>query len=247
MTASTRTLGSGLGGFASGVGAVFAGLSRLLRESRMRRLALVPMAMSVVAYLGAIVSLAIFSDDILGLAWAQPAEGWLLYAWYVLVPIVFLAATVVLLLLFLTVANLVAGPFWEKMALLVLKDYGVPAKDAGLVKGTVFELVRGLCFFFPAVICALIGFIPVVGLPFTIMGTAAVWLGFASWAINPTLIATGHSLKQQLGYVFVSPMVMAGVGTVIGLSLLVPVLGLVSLPSAMIGVTELYAKTESSG
>ncbi len=241
MTSQTVSLGSGVGGFGRGVRAVFVGLRRLAGESKMRRLALIPMVITLVAYVAMLVSLWIYTDDIVGLAWARPDDGWLIYVWYALVPVVFIAFTLVLLLLFMTIANLVAGPFWEEMAIHVLKGRGVDTQDTGFVKPTIYELARGLCFAIPAGICTLIGFIPVVGLPFGIAGTAIAWLGWASWALNPSLIATGHSWRQQVGSVFRDPMVFAGTGVVVGLSLFVPLLGLVSLPSAMIGLSELYA------
>lgn len=234
-------LSGGVRGFFGGAQAVFVGLGRLIRQKDLRKLAVTPLLITVVTYLVVVVCAAFFTDDLLDAVWQKPTD-WLVYIWYAVVPIIFIAVLAALVLLFVSIAGVISGPFYEAMVTRILKEHSISVKDAGLVKGAVYEISRSMVFLVPTLVCAVIGLIPVVGIPFVIVGTTIGWLGLASMAVNPALVATGNGMGDQISFVFKSVMPMIGVGMILGLSLLVPVLGLLSIPSAVIGVTELYAK-----
>lgn len=235
-------LARGATAFFVGVGTVLSGFGRIVRDRRLRGLAVTPVAITMVCYLLVAVTAGVFTPDLLDSIWARPADGWMVWVWYVLVPIIFLALLVVVSLVFVSLAGVVAGPFYEKMVTVVLAEHGRTAEDVGLVKGTGYELVRAVVYVVPAVVCTLIGLVPGIGLPFVVAGTAIGWVGLASTALNPALIATGAPLGEQLRYPWRSMAAMLGVGAVVGLSLMVPLLGLISIPSAVVGTTDLYAK-----
>ena len=245
--ASTVRLGSGVRGFFVGVGAVLKGLSRLIREKSLRGLAITPLLISVVVYGLALVFAGFYVDDLVAELWTKPESGYMLYVWYVLVPVVYLALVVVLALMFVSFAGVVSGPFYEKMVTQVLASHGIESADPGIIKGSVYEISRSLVFVVPAVLCAMLGLIPVLGIPFIVVGTLIGWVGLASMAMNPTLVATKHSLRQQVRYPVQSLAVMLGIGTVLGVSLMVPVLGLVVLPAAVIGAADLYGGRAPNG
>jgi CysZ protein len=238
--APTVQLGSGPRGFFTGIGAVLKGLSRLVREKSLRGLAVAPLLIAIITYVMALVFSGVYVDDLVSTLWAKPEAGYMLYVWYVLVPVVYVALVAVLALMFVSFAGVISGPFYEKMVNQVLSDHGIKSSDPGIIKGTMYEISRSLVFVVPAMLCALMGLIPVVGVPFIIAGTLIGWLGLASMAMNPTLVATKHSLRQQIRFPVQSLGVMLGVGLVLGVSVVVPVLGLLVLPSAVIGVADLY-------
>ncbi len=234
---------SGLGGMFIGAYAVFWGLLRILRDERLRKLALLPLLLTFVLYSGLIVSLVLFGEDLFGKIW-QPPEGWMLIVWWMTFLLTMVAAIGVMVLLFASIAEAVGGPFYDKMAIRILDAHSVATKEPPWFAGTLPDLLRSLLFLLPAVVCSLIGLVPVIGIPFVALGGAIASIGFASAAINPALMVTGHTLGDRMRFVFRHPLAMLGMGAVVSLSMLVPFLGLASIPASIVGATELYANTK---
>lgn len=242
-----RGLKPGLGGLFTGVGAVLWGLGRVLSDARLRRLALVPLFLTAVLYL-VLLALTVWQgpavvDWIWGsLDWGREAWWQAILFWAAVVAGV-LGLLVLLVLLFSSVAEAVGGPFYDRMASHVLGAHGIATREPGLIEGTVPDLIRSLLFMAPAAVCWLLGFIPVVGVAFWVIGGVVVWLGFASAAANPALSVTGNGLGARVSFVFRFFFTMLGVGGVVACAMLVPLLGLVAIPASIIGVTELYARS----
>lgn len=230
-------------GLVAGALAVLFGLRRLTADPAMRRLALIPIALTTLLYAGLVAAIAVFADDVLAWVWAQPESGILHWVWYVLVPFVFLVLLVPFVLMFMTIAEAVGGPFYDQMAIRVLESHGLRAEDPGLIRGTIPDLARSTGFALTGLAFAALALVPVVGIAFGAIATLVAWLGLASAAINPALQVSGLGLGARVRYTFSSFATMAGMGAVIGVSLMVPLLGLLSLPSAVIGAAELYART----
>ncbi|MCA9554917.1 MAG: EI24 domain-containing protein [Myxococcales bacterium] len=242
-----RGLKPGLGGFFTGVGAVFWGLSRVLSEPRLRRLALVPLFLTAVLYM-VLMALTVWQGPgVVDWIWSSLDWGreawWQLVLFYAAVVAGVLGLLVLLILLFSSVAEAVGGPFYDKMASHVLGTHGIPTKEPGLIEGTVPDLIRSVLFMAPAAVCWILGFIPVVGVAFWVLGGAVVWLGFASAAVNPALSVTGNGLGARVSFVFRFFFTMLGVGGVVAVAMLVPLLGLVAIPASIVGTTELYARS----
>jgi uncharacterized protein involved in cysteine biosynthesis len=233
-------LGSGFSGFITGIRSVFSGAGRLLRERELRVNALVPLLITLVAYLIAIGVFAIYVDDLMARLWLPP-EDWKIYLWYALVPVVVVFFIVLLAMIFVTVATMISGPFYEKMVSHLLRGHEITPQSIGFLKGLYYEIVRALFFLVPAVGLAVLGIIPFVGAPFAVFGITIGWLGLASTSINPALMMTGHGTSSQIRFVFRSFWVLFGAGAVIGLSLTVPLLGLLVIPCSFVGLTDLYA------
>ena len=83
----------------------------------------------------------------------------------------------------------------------------------------------------------------VFGIGFAAIGVLVACLGFASSSINAALRVTGVPLQGRMAFASLSFFAMIGIGSVIAASLLVPFLGLLSIPSGVIGATELYAQS----
>lgn len=241
MDASTLSLPGGIGGFFSGASAVVSGIFRTLSDASLRRLALIPLLITVVIYLAAVTALIVWGDDLLNWAWPKPSEGWLKWLWWIILPVGIALIVVVIALLFGTVAEAVGGPFYDKMAVRVLEESGIAAREPGFFRGTMPDLVRSLLFVAVAVGFGVFSFIPVIGIVFGLVGTAIAWIGLAAAAVNPSLMVTGYGLGGRLRFFLRSKMALAGMGVVIGMALLVPLAGLIAIPGAVVGATRLYA------
>lgn len=230
-----------------GAGAVVWGLFRILQDRRLRRLAMIPLLLTGVLYVILTAALLLYAPDIAEYLWETQAwarDTWWETGVYWLVVLAALGAIfVVLLLLFTTVVEIVGGPFLDKMAIRILDGHHIESREPGFIAGTIPDIIRSLLFVIPAAICAPLGFIPVIGIVFWAAGSVIAWLGLASAAFNPALLVTGYKLGGRLRFVFSHFFVSAGLGAVVGLSFFVPLLGLLSIPSALVGASELYAQS----
>jgi CysZ protein len=235
---------TGIGGIFVGAYSVFWGLSRIMRDGALRRLAILPLLLTAFLYAGMLAVLVVFGDDLFGKIWERPEEGWLLIVWWAALVLSIVATIAVMVLLFAAIAEAIGGPFYDKMASRILREHSISTREPGLIEGTVPDLLRSLIYLIPAIVCWLLGLIPVVGVPFVAIGTGITWIGFATSAVNPALAVTGHKLGDRMRYVFRYFFAMLGMGAVVALSMLVPFLGLASIPASIVGATELYANTK---
>lgn len=233
----------GPSGFFAGAFSVLRGAGQILGDSELRRLAAVPLFLTAILYLVLITLALFFADDLLARIWPQPEDGFLHYLWYVLLPFVFVAMLAPFALLFSTIAEAIGGSFYDKMAVKVLARHAIYAREPGLVEGTLPDIARSLALTFAGAACTLLAFIPAIGVVFGALGLLIAWLGFASAAINSALMATGLGLRARISFIFSSFFAMAGIGAVVSAALLVPFAGLVALPAAVVGSTDLYARS----
>ncbi|MEK7865602.1 MAG: EI24 domain-containing protein [Planctomycetota bacterium] len=243
MAADLSSLPKGIGGFVSGVASVPRGINRLLSDAPLRKLAMIPLLITTVLYIAAIVALFVWGADLLDWAWPKPSDGWLKWLWYVVLPLGIILIVIVIALLFSTVAEAVGGPFYDKMAMRVLEGEGISTRDPGLFRGTIPDMFRSLLFVAAAVGFGVLSFIPVIGLPFAILGTSIAWVGLAAAAVNPALLVTGYGIGGRLRYFLRSYSALAGMGVAIGVVLLVPLAGLIAIPGSVVGASALYARS----
>jgi CysZ protein len=234
---------TGITGFFVGAYSVFWGLLRILRDGGLRKLAILPLILTSFLYAGMVGLLVVFGDDLFDWLWQRP-EGWLVIVWWIALVASIVATIGLMVLLFAAIAEAIGGPFYDKMAIRVLTAHSIESREPGLIEGTVPDVLRSLLFLIPAAICWMIGLIPLVGLPFVALGASIASIGFASAAINPALMVTGHDLGDRMRYVFRFFLGMLGMGAVVSLSMLVPFLGLLSIPASIVGASELYANTK---
>lgn len=239
---SSRHRSTGPAAFFTGAGAVFVGLRLIARDRNLRKLTAVPVVLTALLYLGLVGAAFFWADDALGLLWAQPDVTWLVPLWYLAwfagIATFFLLA----ILLFSTVAEIVGGPFYERMAARILEERGLTVEPPTLLDGTVLDVVRSLMFVVPAACLALIGLIPGIGLPFAVLGATLAWLGLGSGAVNPSLLVTGHRFGARVSYVWRHFFVVLGLGGVVALSVPIPFLPLISIPCSIAGAADLYRR-----
>lgn len=241
-TRKDRPLPAGVTGVVLGFGAVVAGTKRVLTDRGLRKLAIVPIIITLLVYLLLFGASIFYADDLLDLLWARPSEGWTVYVWYAAWAASLLAAMLVLFLLFATLVEAIGGPFYDKMVIHVLEEKGIPTREPGWIMGTVPDLFRALLLLGLTLVCSVLGIIPIIGLPFSIMGMLLVWFSLALGAINPVLLVTGHSLGSRFTFATRSFGTTMGIGATVALSLFVPLVGLISIPGAVVGAADLYSR-----
>ncbi|MCB9654326.1 MAG: EI24 domain-containing protein [Deltaproteobacteria bacterium] len=236
-----RALPPGPIGFLLGVRTVFVGLGRLRADPALRRLALVPLILTLLLYAATLGVLPFVVTGLVDWVWARPSEGILVYLWYFAAVLIGLAGFAALALLFTTIVELVGGSFYDRMAVRVLEGYGLPTREPGWWVGTVPDLFRGLFFL------GVLGILTAVGWifpPLFFLGLVVNWLAFSASCVNAPLLVTQHGARDRFAYLFRSFGTMLGVGAVVQLSLLVPLLGLISIPAAVVGAADLFARTQ---
>ncbi|MEO1337621.1 MAG: EI24 domain-containing protein, partial [Myxococcota bacterium] len=120
MSESTRQGLIRTAGFIPGARSVFTGLRLIAADAELRKLTVVPVALTAVLYIAVIALVGVFADDALGWLWPRPGSSWLIPLWYLAWVAGFVAFLLIAALLFSTVAEAVGGPFYERMATRIL-------------------------------------------------------------------------------------------------------------------------------
>ena len=212
----------------------------LLKRSELRKFILIPLLINLVLFAGAFALAGYFFADFL--QWLIPA--WLDWLRWLLWPVFGLAFILMTFFTFTLVANLLAAPFYDKLAERTeeLLTGGPPRrKDESFAKSVAKEMgaeLRRLLYFVLRVIpLAILSVIPGVNLvaPF-------LWMLFNAWFLGLEYTAyplANHGLlfpeqrqllkKARLGSLTLGGVVMFGVG--------VPLLNIVMPPAAVIAAT----------
>ncbi|CAN0592244.1 unnamed protein product, partial [Laminaria digitata] len=137
-----------IAGFFTGVGSVVWGLSRILGNARLRKLAVVPLLLTAALYF-VLMALTVWKGpDVMQWVWGtlnlSREVWWQAVLFWVLAVIGVVGLLVLLVLLFTTIAEAVGGPFYDKMAMQVLDEHGIGTREPGLIEGTVPDLIRSL-------------------------------------------------------------------------------------------------------
>lgn len=202
----------------------------------------IPLILTAVLYLAAVVLLVTLGDDLLAYFWSQPEGTLLLVLWWAGAVLIMGVGLLVLILLFGTIAEAVGGPFYDQMAMRVLKEHDIATREPGFFEGTIPDIFRSLMFPIGVLVFGVLGFIPVLGVVFVAIGTGLAWLGFASGAVNPALIVTEHKLRHRLAWLREHLSTSLGMGAVVATAMLMPFLGLVAIPASIVGAAELHAR-----
>ncbi len=222
----------------------------LLPQPTLRRFVLIPLAINLLLYSGAFAVAGYFFADFLD--WLIP--GWLDWLRWLLWPLFGLAFILITFFSFTLVANLLASPFYDKLAerteeLLT----GVPPQppETSLTRAVVREMgaeLRRLGYFVTrAVPLAIVSVIPGLNLaaPF-------LWLLFNAWFMGLEYTAyplANHGIlfpeqrrllaKARLGNLTLGGVVMFGIG--------VPLLNIVMPPAAVIAATVYFVGARRPG
>ncbi len=235
-------LPSGILGFFGGAWAVIRGAGDILADPKLRKLAIIPILLTAVLYLALVIGAGVYADDLLGKIWSRP-EGWLRFLWYALIPFVFVALLAPFVLLFSTITGMIGNSFYERMVVHVLSRHSIRIRESGFIEGMFSDVARSLLFTIAGSLCALLALLPFIGIVFAMLGTLIACFNFGSAAVNPVLKATGAGFADRIAFLFRSFMLVLGIGTSVALMLLIPLAGLIAIPAAVVGATELSAQS----
>lgn len=235
-------LRTGAMGFLAGATSVLWGGGRILRDPQLRSLARYPVILTLVAYGLSVFAAVFWGRELLGLVLPEmPDVLWQVIVWYIAAVFLGFAFAGIGILGFSFVVEFIGGPFYDRMAARVLRAHGLTTKEPGFWDGTILDLLRPLLFLVPA-----LGFgalsLTGLGALFGILAGLAGCLGLGSQSVNSALAVTGFSFSGRVRFVFQHVPMMLGVGGVLMLALTIPLLGLLAVPAAVVGASELYAR-----
>jgi uncharacterized protein involved in cysteine biosynthesis len=230
-------------GFLDGLRAALWGLRILATDARVRRSAAWPLGITLVVYAGFFALSAWGWPQLVGLAWPKPEATWLRVLWYFAVGLLFLASLTAVVWAFTVTSEVIAGPFFDAMVEGLLRTNGIAPHPVGFRDGVVLDLGRTLGFGALSLLLWLMSWVLPPLTPAAVLGT---WLALGSGAMNPVLCATGHSTGARIAYVMRRPFSVLGLGAVLGVSALIPLVGIVALPSVVLGGTWLYAREQTN-
>ncbi len=241
------------GDFWRGLRLPFRGARLISSQPKLRWLALLSGAVTLVA-LGAVLSLAFgYTDDLVSWLWAKPASWYGAALWYVVTALAFVILVVVGAN---TLPLLALAPLQDPISEAAEEACGdftaPPFSVGGLIKSTAFSLGHTL-----ARICVLLAghalllllhFIPGAGsLLWTVLGSlwTAVWMG-AEYLAAPM---ARHYLPfaKVRAVLWQRPLLALGFGAAVYVILWIPLLNCFFVPMANVGGTLLYRGLVQSG
>lgn len=207
-------------------------------------LALLPFLIAGAVYTIGFYLFAIYADDLLNAIWhVEPGTAsWLtaLFYWIyinILRYFLYLVILVVMLYTFIIFANIVGSPLYERIAAKIESQYAVKrieAAPAGRVLSQLLVLKEEvkknfLMLFLPVMLF----FVPVIG---TVSALIIAPIFIAWEYVDYTLSRDHVLLRERLGVVWRHKFHLLG----FGLPLLIPIFGLLFIPFAIFGATQLY-------
>lgn len=227
-----------IGDFSRGVEHGLAGAKLVLGWPRLWPLVILPFLLSLAALAGA-VALALGLRD----RWldALPAWAWLQTAATVLS---WILLPIVAYFLFLPLASLIAAPFNEAIAERIEEHVtgrpGPPFSLARLLRELALTLVHETRKFVRWLLLAVgvlfVSLVPVAGPILAVVGGGYLAARFAAWdALDATFSRWGWSYAQKIAFLRARRSLSLGLGTVVALLLVVPVVNALAMPIGAAG------------
>jgi len=217
------------------VGCLLDGL-KLLTRAELRQYLLIPLLINTVLYTGAF----ILGYHSVSALIHQAIPDWLSWLSWILWPLFFISFLLIGFFTFTLVANLIAAPYYSRLAaktLSLLHGHAPVAADAGWDRVFFGELKR-IGYLLLRVLPLLVLFlIPVVNLIAPVL-----WAAFAAWGIAMEFIAyplemRGQTFDAQKRFMQQRRWSMLSFGALTGLGLTLPIVNLVMGQTAVIAAT----------
>lgn len=244
-------MGKGLRGFALGLSAIVIGFKILQRKKTLWIWALIPLLLNLIMFsfflTFGFANLSAWVGSGLGLIFADPS-GWiyslLYYPLYFILAIGFI---VVSLFLAYLLASIISSPFHSVLAEKILMLNGVIAYQkfqwVTWIKTSIrmlrVSLIRTSIFAFIGVLLFLGSFLPGVN----ILTSFAAFVMMALDSMDFSYEMAELGFKDRWVHFRAHTATFMGMGSVIGLTLLIPGLILLAMPLLVAGSAEIYSKT----
>lgn len=230
--------------FSQGLGFHVRGVRFGLKHPGLLGLAVLPFLMTLVLYIFAFHLFTLYAEELLKTIWSMDPEtssryvGWLYWIYiHILKYFLYLVALVVMFYTFIILSNILASPFYDRIATKYERNHGTNRRsadqtdrDRGILSVMKEELKKAV---FMLIIPLVLLFVPIIG---GVLGflVAAV---FVAWDYVDFSLSRDHpALKDRLRRLWRHKSILVG----FGFPLVIPFLGLILLPFAILGSTLLY-------
>ncbi len=209
----------------------------LLRQRRLLAVAAAPLLLDVLLYLAAFLLVVHYYEEWFGLLWAQPT-AWYWYAGYVVLRFgAFLLLLALLFFSFVFVGTAVAAPFLEVLSarveqLLQAQETTAPTPRLSWLQESLRALGHAILLLGLWLGVLPLSFVPVLGPPLWLVIS---WLFLAYNFATFAFARRPWSFREQWRRLLHAWAATLGFGAAVFLILLVPLLGLVLLPTAAVG------------
>jgi uncharacterized protein involved in cysteine biosynthesis len=173
--------------------------------------------------------------------WPEPEGAALHAAWAVAVVVAVALVVVVALMSFVLVTTTLSGPVYERMAEDVLRAAGRAVTPTPLFAQLKHDLATSAIVGGVGIVLFVGGLLPGVGLVLGALAVAWTWLGAAYAAASPAMTLVGLGVGARLRTCLRAAPFFVGAGGVIAVLALVPLLSLVVMPAAVLGLTRALA------
>jgi uncharacterized protein involved in cysteine biosynthesis len=223
-------------GFVDGLRVVPDGFRRLMADRRLTRLAVWPWLLTALGTILGVGAAVWGLGPLLAWVWPVPDPWWGQVLWWV---VRVLSSALVVWgagIAFGALGPVVAGPFYDRLVQVIFQDHRREVVDLG-IGAALLEVGRGLLLGLTALAFAALTWLPGIGV--VAGGLAAM---FAAWsaglgACMPALMARGLRRRERGRFVVRRAWWLIGLGAWITAGMLIPFLGWVVVPAAVIGAT----------
>lgn len=248
-------LGGGLERWGRGFGYLMQGWAFVGKHPSLIKFCLLPMLLTILVFIGTFWGFWHYYADIVAFFWKKP-DGWTAIFWWVFYVLFFFAAIMLGYVLFFVVQSLLTAPFNDLLSERVEevaygnapKPFSLSFMMKNLGRTLVHELARLGIYLAWMVPLLLLNFVPVIGtIAFSVGGfiLTARFLAYNNLEYCMARREWRFARKRQLLRDHRS--LTNGLGMGVALVLLVPVVGLLSVPMAAVGGTLLFCDLDKAG
>ena len=242
--------------FFFGFAAPFRALALMIRRPVLLRMSVKPLVLNLILFILAFLLGFHFVDDLAALFWERPESGFWLAFWWVFLALFAVAFFVFVFVAMLLLAGVVAAPFIEALSREVERDWLGPLKNApltwrqflpqlpSLVGMALSRLIKLVFLTLPLL---LLGMVPLIGPILMIVGEftiTGIFLAFNFMAIP--MERRDFKRKHKAKFLKAAFPAFLGLGIVLSLMMMVPLIGLLMIPVATLGGTLVFMAMEAS-
>ncbi|HPQ69763.1 MAG TPA: EI24 domain-containing protein [bacterium] len=230
----------------------FRGLSYLAGNSSLWTLAVLPVLLNIVLFIGGIWAYVHFFPDLLGAIMDQP-DAWYMWIVYVLLILLLVVAfALVVIFSFTLLGCIIAAPFLDLLSEKVERLLGRQGPERGLRgaiadmgNGVVMSLVTLTLFIVTQLALLLLWLVPVVGqIVYAVLSPLAGGLFFGAEFFDFPLGHRDLTAARRWAFVREHLPEAIGFGLAVFMTTLVPLLNFLMLPAATVGATLLVDRLE---
>jgi CysZ protein len=240
---------------ARGFGYLFKGWAFVGKHTELVKFCLMPTLLTILTFIGVAVFFYYRYTWTVSLFWAKP-DGWTVVFWWVFYILFFFAAVVIGYILFFVVQSIITAPFNDMLSERVEQvAYGNQPKPfswsfmlKGLGRTLGHELAKLGIYLIWILPMLLLLFIPVIGtIAFTIGGFILTQRFLAYDHLDYCMARREWGFARKRATLKKHRALTSGFGSAVASMLLVPVIGLLSVPMAAVGGTLLFCDLEKVG